>query len=212
MQLARGQSSGESQAAYATGPKTIPPSRHSAGSDPAPAVIVDGAQAHTYEPLETPPPSSSRGGLYLAPVPAFPPSAPSRGGTVPMAPAFSAPQFAAPPPPMRGRSRSETVVITMPGRKRGPSSREKVLAFVVVLVIVALLGIIFLLWKGLDQQRSGNVQPEPAATAPAAVVDVKPTVEATLAPTTPPPPPVAVVVAPAMMFDAGVKKLPKKAH
>ncbi len=97
----------------------------------------------------------------------------------------------------------------MPGRKRGPSSREKVLAFVVVLVIVALLGIIFLLWKGLDQQRSGNVQPEPAATAPAAVVDVKPTVEAT---PTPPPPPVAVVVAPAMMFDAGVKKLPKKAH
>jgi len=216
VQLARGQSSGESQAAYATGPKTIPPSRHAAGSDPAPAVIVDGAQAHTYEPLETPPPSSSRGGLYLAPVPAFPsvPDQGSRGRTVPMAPAFAAPQFAAPPPPMRGRTRSETVVITMPGRRRGPSSREKVLAFVVVLVIVALLGIIVVLWRGLEQRKGAAASPDPSPVVSAAAPPAPPAVEpvVTAAPVAAPPP-VAVVVAPALLIDAGAKKLPlKKAH
>jgi len=211
VQLAQGQSSGESQAAYATGPKAIPPSRQNVGSDPAPAVIVDGAQSHTYEPLDTPLPPSSSAGLYLPPVGTPPPpSAKRSSGTVPMAPAFAAPQFApgfaAAVPPMRGRSRSETVVITMPSRKTGPSSKEKVLAFVVMLVIVVLLGVIFLLWKGMGRTTAAPVS-ETVAVAPAVTAVV----------TTPPdpvfvaPPPVAVVAAPAALVDAGVKK-PLKKH
>ena len=213
VQLAQGQSSGESQAAYATGPKAIPPSRHSLGSDPAPAVIVDGAQSHTYEPLDTPLPPSSSAGLYLAPVGTPPPPSTKRGsGTVPMAPAFAAPQFApgfaATVPPMRGRSRSETVVITMSSRKTGPSSKEKVLAFVVMLVIVALLGVILLLWKGLGRSASTtpSVQETAVAVAPVTAIVVTPP-EATFVA----PPPVAVVAAPAAIVDAGAKK-PLKKH
>ena len=207
LQLARGESSGEREAAYATGPKPIPPSRQNVGSDPAPAVIVDGAQAHTYEATETPPPSSSHGGLYLAPVPAFPSAPePRRTGTMPMAPAFAAAQFAAPVPTMRKRTRSETVVITMPEHKGGPSSKEKVLAFVVVLVIVALLGIIFLLWHGLGHRGGAAVSPDPAtdnaAVAPVATTSAAP--EHAFVP----PPPMRVVGAPDWL-DAGKKTLKK---
>lgn len=220
LQLADGQSSGESQAAYAAGPKPIPASRHNVGSDPAPAVIVDGAQAHTYEPLETPPPSSTRGGLYIAPVPVPAIAAPAperpgpprtgRTGTVPMSRPFATPQFASPLPEARGRARSETVVITMPGRKTGPSSKEKVLAFVVMLVIVALLGIILLLWQGLGKNPASGASPEPRALAvEATAAQVVPQATVVAEPTFVAPPPVAVVAAPAALEDAG-KKLPKK--
>ncbi len=209
VQLAQGQSSGESQAAYATGPKAIPASRQNVGSDPAPAVIVDGAQSHTYEPLDTPQPPSSSAGLYLPPVGTPPASAKRGSGTVPMAPAFAAPQFApgfaAAVPPMRGRSRSETVVITMPVRKTGPSSKEKVLAFVVMLVIVVLLGVIFLLWKGVGRTATVPVS-ETVAVAPAVTVVTTPPEPVFVAP-----PPVAVVAAPAALVDAGAKK-PLKKH
>jgi hypothetical protein len=205
VQLTQGQSSGEPQAAYATGPKAIPPSRHSLGSDPAPAVIVEGAQSHTYEALETPQPPSSSAGLYLPPVGTPPPPATKRGGgTVPMAPAFAAPQFApgfAALPPKRGRSRSETVLIAVPRRKTGPSSKEKVLAFVVMMVIVVLLGVIFLLWKGLG--RTSTATPAVETAVETATIPSPPE------PVFIPPPPVAVVGAPAVV-DAGAKKLLKK--
>lgn len=236
IQLAQGQSSGESQAAYAAGPKAIPPSRHNLGSDPAPAVIVDGAPAHTYDALKTPTPSAVAmgpgGGLYMAPVPAFP-SVPDPRTTnaashlrTPQAPAFAAPQypvpqaavpfakpqFAAPLPSMRGQSRSETVVINMPAR-RGPSGKEKMLAFIGVLVLVALVGVGLLLMQSLRQGQAPKATPAAveavaAATVPAATSALTPA--PTLEPVVTPPPPVAVVAAPAM--DAGAVKKPKKAH
>jgi hypothetical protein len=209
VQLTQGQSSGEPQAAYATGPKAIPPSRHSLGSDPAPAVIVDGAQSHSYEPLETPQPPSSSAGLYLPPVGTPPPATKRGGGTVPMAPAFAAPQFApgfAALPPKR-RSRSETVLITVPKRKSGPSSKEKVLAFVVMMIIVVLLGVIFLLWKGLGRTSTATPAVETAVeTAP----EGKTILPSPPEPVFIAPPPVAVVGAPAVVVDAGAKKLLKK--
>jgi hypothetical protein len=196
VQLASGQSSGESQAAYATGPKNIPPSRQNLGSDPVPAVIVEGAQAHTYAPLDPPP--SSGGGLYMAPPPAI------------AAPQSAIPQFVSPPPRMRPRSRSDTVVITMPGKKAGPSSKEKVLAFVVMLVIVVLLGTIFLLFSGL-RGRSEAAPPaaDPAVGAAAEAPTPAPTSPPKAQEPTPASPPVIVVAAPAL-FDAGAKKPPKK--
>lgn len=239
IQLAQGQSSGESQAAYAAGPKAIPPSRHTLGSDPAPAVIVDGAPAHTYDALKTPTPSAvalgAGGGLYMAPVPTFPstpaprvPNAPSASppghaahSRTPNAPAFAAPQypsptfskpqFSAPLPAMRGQARSETVVINLPIR-RGPSGKEKMLAFIGVLVLVALVGMGLLLMQSL---RHGQTT-KPASGGETTAVEVQPvaTVPTPTAPTTPPeptlvsPPPVAVVAAPAM--DAGAVKKPKK--
>ncbi|MFO0637832.1 MAG: hypothetical protein U0183_01375 [Polyangiaceae bacterium] len=197
VQLASGQSSGESQAAYATGPKNIPPSRQNLGSDPAPAVIVEGAQAHTYAPLD-PPPSSGQGGLYMAPPPAI------------AAPQSAIPQFVSPPPRMRPRSRSDTVLITMPGKKAGPSSKEKVLAFVVMLVIVVLLGTIFLLFSGLrGRSEAAPPAPEPGAVATAESAPAAPTAPPKAPEAQPVSPPVVVVAAPALM-DAGAKKPPKK--
>ncbi len=238
IQLAQGQSSGESQAAYAAGPKAIPPSRHNLGSDPAPAVIVEGAPAHTYDALKTPTPSAVAlgpgGGLYMAPVPAFPsvpdPRAPHGNAAAhlrtPQAPAFAAPQypvpqaavpfakpqFAAPLPSMRGQARSETVVINLPAR-RGPSSKEKMLAFIGVLVLVALVGVGLLLMQSLRQGQAPKASPGASETVAATTVPVATTAQApapTLEPVLASPPPVAVVAAPAM--DAGAVKKPKKAH
>lgn len=237
IQLAQGQSSGESQAAYAAGPKAIPPSRHNLGSDPAPAVIVDGAPAHTYDALKTPTPSAVAmgpgGGLYMAPVPAFPSVPDPRAAhgnpahlRTPQAPAFAAPQypvpqaavpfgtpqFAAPLPSMRGQARSETVVINVPAR-RGPSGKEKMLAFIGVLVLVALVGVGLLLMQSLRQSQAPKASPGASETVAAQTLPVTPSAQAPVATAEPAlasPPPVAVVAAPAM--DAGAVKKPKKAH
>jgi hypothetical protein len=242
IQLAQGQSSGESQAAYAAGPKAIPPSRHKLGSDPAPAVIVDGAPAHTYDPLKTPTPSAvatgTGGGLYMAPVPSFtstpaprvPSAAPNAAqgqpapARTPNAPAFAAPQhpsptfskpqFAAPLPSMRGQARSETVVINLPSR-RGPSGKEKMLAFIGVLVLVALVGMGLLLMQSLRHSQTtkpgSGVETAAVEVQPAAIVPTSGNAPTTPAePTLVSPPPVAVVAAPAM--DAGAVKKPKKPH
>jgi hypothetical protein len=199
-------------------------------------VIVDGAPAHTYDALKTPTPSAVAmgpgGGLYMAPVPAFPsapdPRTPQAAPHLrtPQAPAFAAPQypvpqaavpfakpqFAAPLPTMRGQSRSETVVINLPAG-RGPSGREKMLAFIGVLVLVALVGVGLLLMQSLRHSQAPKAAPSVGEAVVAATVQVDPSAQApvaTVEPVLAAPPPVAVVAAPAM--DAGAVKKPKKAH
>ncbi|HQY65265.1 MAG: hypothetical protein IPF92_03610 [Myxococcales bacterium] len=203
IQLAQGQSAGQSQAAYAAGPKPIPASRNGRGSDPAPAVIVDGAEA-VVEPIPRPP---SSGGLYIRP-PGAPPLRPP-GATPPppsvrpphvAPPAYAAASFVAPLPPPRRKIRSETVVIRAP--RRGPSSKEKAIAFVVVLTVVALLGIIFVLLIS-------RARPAAAPEVPAVAEPLAPTAAALPMPVAPAvtvaPPPVAVVGTPTVP-DAGTKK------
>ncbi len=227
IQLVSGQSSGESQAAYASqGPHAIPPSRNAAVPE-APAVIVDGGPSHTYEPFQPPrassPPPSSRGGLYaaspppppsgpipqmpylppvgLASSPQLPRSAPVRG-TLPLGPPLG---HLAGLPAMRATVRSETVVIPLPAR--GPSSGQKLAAFALVLLLVAFVGIVLLMWRG--PHLSSAAPPEAIEPQALPVPEPSPTPSVVV-----PPPAIAVVATPAMAVDAGAKprkpRAPKK--
>lgn len=226
-----GESQGRSSATYSSQrPHTIPPTRKP-NEDPAiPAVIV-----HTDDTVPSAPPAMT---TPLAP-PQRPPGAPSSGphGIAPAVgsgpyPATAVAQsssypFTPPPFPVQGvagmhqqtvrmqerprRARTPTVVV----RPRGPTTRQKLLAFILMLLLVTLTGIGVILWQkpelvGLDKSplfpRATVAPPATTAEAPSAaptpqpvplpaatpstapsVAEATPSVTATATASTPPP-------------------------
>lgn len=158
-----GESSGRTNAHYASSrPHTIPPTRAPVEDPNVPAVIVD--EVPVTEDLQTTTPiaapmarrAASSGAMPVslsvtAQMPAAPPPPVQPQASQPITP----PQFSAPavPPgamkhtvPMVNRPRrprAQTIVV----RRRGPSARQKLVAFVAMLMLVTCCGIAVIVWR-----------------------------------------------------------------
>lgn len=177
-----GDSSGRSSATYASArPHTIPPTRAPAEDLNAPAVIV------ATEALDTVPSAAPKMTIPVRGAPAHP--NPQHGMPIPHGPPSSGPHPAAPPasfpatppqgfPPQRHvaqmtvrmperpihrRPKSPTVVV----RARGPSPRQKLVAFAAMLMLFTAGGIALVVW--LKPQLVG-LEPEPKPAPSASVI------------------------------------------
>lgn len=223
-----GDSSGRSSATYASSrPHTIPPTRAPAEDLNAPAVIVAAEALDTVPsappqmtiPVRAPPvhPNAHHGAV-------IPNHAPPSSGPHPAAAA----NFTATPPhgmpaqrhvahmtvrmPERPinprRPKTPTVVV----RARGPSTRQKLVAFAAMLMLFTACGIAVVIWQ---RPAWVGLEPEPRATvsaAPAPSGGVAPTTATTTAPaaTTATPSPTASAVAPTTTAAPPPSATPKK--
>ncbi len=217
-------SSGRSSATYASArPHTIPPTRAPAEDIHAPAVIVapdtndtvpSSAPKMTMPVRGAPPIPHAKATAPLgAPIPTGPPHHTPSSGQIPAAPPYMTPQsFAAqrhmqqmtvrmPERPINRRPKSPTVVV----RGRGPSPRQKLLAFAAMLILFTAMGIAVVIlqkpeWVGLSPEprreptssaSSASSPPvtsttsiAPSATATSAAVSATATASGTSAPAT----------------------------
>lgn len=216
-----GDSSGRSSATYASArPHTIPPTRAPSEDLNAPAVIV------ASEALDTVPTAAPKMTMPVRGAPPHPGAVPPVGALIPnRAPPSSGPHPAAPnanfpatPPqgfapqrhvaqmtvrmperPINRRPKTPTVVV----RARGPSPRQKLLAFATVLILSTAAGIVIVIlqkpeWVGLE----ANAKPTPSASTVPSVVPPPP------ASTTPPATSASAAPPPATSTTASVKKTP----
>ncbi|AKV01170.1 hypothetical protein AKJ09_07833 [Labilithrix luteola] len=179
-----GESSGRTNAHYASSrPHTIPPTRAPVEDPNVPAVIVDeppvADDLQTTTPIAAPMarraassgsiPTSGRTGTALLPKALIPEPAPPPSQPL-TPPPFSAQAAQTGPSVMKHtvpmvnrprRPRAQTIVV----RRRGPSAKQKLLAFVSMLVLVTCCGIAVIVWRkpswiGL----SAGVTPTPTMT------------------------------------------------
>ncbi len=200
-----GESSGRSSATYSSArPRTIPPTRAPVEDPNAPAVIV----ASDTDTVPTAPPKMTMP-LKPAPPPPFTGGQPSSNPHVAVAqapsgphgvaghpssgPHVASPPFTPQPFPVQGRQgqmtmrmpdrpagmvrRAKTPTIVM--RRRGPSARQKLVAFMAMLLLVTACGIAVIIWRkpgllGLERpspapSASASAQPLGASSASSAV-------------------------------------------
>ena len=197
-----GESSGQSSATYSSArPRTIPPTRAPVEDLNAPAVIVASdtdtvptAPPKMTMPLKPAPPPFAGGPPSSNPhVQAAHPSGP-HGAAAPhlgSGPHPTSPPFTPQPFPVQGRQGQMTMrmperpvsmrrakIPTIVMRRRGPSAKQKLVAFMAMLLLVTACGIAVIIWRkpgllGLDRpapapSASASASPATGALSPSA--------------------------------------------